>query len=127
MSESAPLLRLAEAEDAGRIVDLIRLAFASQSPQTDPPPSALNETAASVASHLAKGGGGAVAERDGGVVGAVLWEEKDGALYIGRLSVDPACRRQGIARSLVGDGRCSSAGRTTPSPASAISVRRSPR
>jgi ribosomal protein S18 acetylase RimI-like enzyme len=27
--------------------------------------------------------------------------EKDGALYIGRLSVDPACRRQGIARSLV--------------------------
>jgi GNAT superfamily N-acetyltransferase len=42
-----------------------------------------------------------VLERGGVVVGAVLWEVEDGALYISRVSVDPESRRQGIARALV--------------------------
>ena len=40
-------------------------------------------------------------ERDGVVVGTVLWEEEDGALYVSRVSVDPDSRRQGIARALM--------------------------
>lgn len=35
------------------------------------------------------------------MVGAVLWETKDGGLYFGRLAVDPAARGQGVARELV--------------------------
>jgi ribosomal protein S18 acetylase RimI-like enzyme len=93
-------IRVATAADAAVIADLIRRAFAAQPRPTSPPSSALKETAASVATHLARGGG-AVLERGGIVVGAVLWEVEDESLYISRVSVDPVYRRQGIARALV--------------------------
>jgi len=95
-------IRIATAADAAVIADLIRRAFAAQPRPTDPPSSALKETAATITAHLVRGGG-AVLERDGRVVGAVLWELEDGALYISRVSVDPESRRQGIARALVGE------------------------
>jgi tRNA threonylcarbamoyladenosine biosynthesis protein TsaE len=93
-------IRLAGPAEAAVIADLIRRAFAAQPRPTNPPSSALKETVATITAHLARGGG-AVLERDGLVVGAVLWEVEDGALYISRVSVDPSCRRQGIARALV--------------------------
>ncbi len=93
-------IRGAELRDAPVIADLVRLAFAAQSRPTNPPSSALQETAATIADHLARGGG-AVLESDGAIVGVVLWAEEDGALYISRLSVDPEQRRQGIARTLM--------------------------
>jgi GNAT superfamily N-acetyltransferase len=86
--------------DTPDVADLIRAAFAAQSVPTDPPPSARLETAATVAATLAKGGG-AVTEENGNLTGSVLWEEKAGGLYIGRLSVHPGHRRKGIARALV--------------------------
>lgn len=82
------------------IAELVRRAFAAQPRPTNPPSSALKETAATIAAHLERGGG-AVLEREGVVVGAVLWEVEEGALYISRISVDPGYRRQGIARALV--------------------------
>ncbi len=93
-------IRIATAADATVIADLIRRAFAAQPRPTNPPSSALKETAATITAHLARGGG-AVLERDGRAVGAVLWEVEAGALYISRVSVDPESRRQGIARALV--------------------------
>ena len=93
-------IRAATARDAAVIAHLVRRAFAAQPRPTNPPSSALNETAATITAHLARGGG-AVLERDGVVAGVVLWEEEDGALYISRVSVDPEYRRQGIARALV--------------------------
>ena len=96
-------IRVAGPADAAVIADLIRRAFAAQPRPTNPPSSALNETAATITAHLARGGG-AVLQRDGLVVGAVLWEVEDDALYISRVSVDPSYRRQGIARALVDEG-----------------------
>jgi GNAT superfamily N-acetyltransferase len=43
-----------------------------------------------------------VVAEGGTIIGSVLWEEKDGGLYFGRLAVHPAHRRQGVARILVG-------------------------
>jgi tRNA threonylcarbamoyladenosine biosynthesis protein TsaE len=97
---SNPSTRLAQVGDAAAIAELVRLAFSTQSRPTNPPSSALRETAATIAAHFA-GGGGAVLEVDGVMVGVVLWNEQDGALYIGRLSIHPEYRRRGFARALV--------------------------
>jgi predicted N-acetyltransferase YhbS len=84
--------------DAAPVAALIRAAFAPL--QIDPPPSALGETAESVAAQL-RAGGGAAAEIAGRLAGAVLWQEREGALYLGRLAVDSRYRRRGIARGLI--------------------------
>ena len=78
----------------------MRLAFSRQSVQTNPPSSALEETAASVMHELSIGGGAVVMEADA-MVGVVLWREEAGSLYVGRLAVDLAQRRRGIARMLM--------------------------
>lgn len=89
-------------EDAATAAVLIRLAFAAQSVVTDPPASAHNETAASVAASLAaldQGGFGAWSSHD--LIGCVLWQVKPRGLYLGRLSVHPDHRGKGIAPILI--------------------------
>ena len=103
MTEATPdgfTIRAAETGDAAVIADLIRLAFSRQPRPTNPPSSALRETAATVVDHLGRGGG-AILETEGAIVGVVLWNEEEGAFYISRLSVHPELRRQGIARILM--------------------------
>jgi len=87
-------------DDAAIAASLICQAFAAQSRATDPPPGALGETMASVAAKLAAGGG-AGAEADGALVGVVLWAEKDGGLYVGRVSVAPSWRGRGVGGALL--------------------------
>jgi GNAT superfamily N-acetyltransferase len=84
--------------DAEALAALIRACFAELA--VDPPPSALGETAASVACGIAEGGV-AVAASAGGLAGGVLWAEKEDGLYVGRLCVAPGHRRTGLARRLL--------------------------
>jgi ribosomal protein S18 acetylase RimI-like enzyme len=100
--EQGLTLRLASAADAAVIADLVRLAFSTQSVPTNPPSSALKETPASVMRELEKGGGAVVASGSA-MVGAVLWREEAGSLYVGRLAVHPSQRRRGIARLLMAE------------------------
>jgi GNAT superfamily N-acetyltransferase len=86
--------------DAAAAAAVIRIAFADQGAVTDPPSSALRETAASVADKLANGGG-VGAEREGVLIGVVLWTPEDDALYLGRLAVTPAWRGRGLAGRLI--------------------------
>jgi GNAT superfamily N-acetyltransferase len=95
------MLRSMVPEDAEAVAAVVRAAFAAQSVPTDPPASALRLTAAYVEAHLAGGGGGAVAEIAGELAGSVLWEVKDGGLYVSRVAVVPTFRRRGIARALL--------------------------
>jgi ribosomal protein S18 acetylase RimI-like enzyme len=87
-------------DEAEPVCALIHRAFAAQKIATDPPSSAFRETPATIADALAAGGG-LGAEEAARLVGVVLWEEKDGGLYLGRLAVDPAVRRRGVARELI--------------------------
>jgi predicted N-acetyltransferase YhbS len=94
-------LRPTRVDEAPAIAALIRSAFIELA--VLPPPSALGETAESVARWL-MAGGGAVAEASGEIVGAILWEMRGENFYLGRLAVAPAWRRRGIGRALVGLG-----------------------
>ena len=100
MTGDGSTIRAARAADAAAIADLIRLAFSRQPRPTNPPSSALRETAATIVAHLDRGGG-AVLESGGEMVGVVLWNEEEGAFYISRLSVHPERRRHGMARTLM--------------------------
>jgi ribosomal protein S18 acetylase RimI-like enzyme len=94
------VVRAMAAADCHTVAMLIGAAFAAQAVTVDPPASALRETETSVGARLAAGGGavGCVHER---IVGSVMWEPKDGGLYLERLAVDPAWRGRGIARALI--------------------------
>ena len=47
-------------------------------------------------------GGGAFAVSGDRIVAAVLWGERGGGLYVGRLSVNPSTRRSGLVQVLLG-------------------------
>ncbi len=99
-AEAFPVRALATA-DAGEAARVIRAAFAAQSRATDPPSSALRETAELIAAKIAAGGGFGAFD-DGRLVAVALWQAVDGdALLIARVSVLPSWRGHGLAGRLV--------------------------
>ena len=93
-------VRRLELADAALAAAVIHEAFARQSVVTAPPSAALRETAATVGQAIADGGGAGVAS-GGTLVAVVLWAERDGGLYCGRLAVRPGWRGRGLARRLL--------------------------
>ena len=89
-------------EDAEATAALIRLAFSAQAIVTDPPPSALRETAAAVAASLAaEDQGGFAAWINQTLAGCTLWQIQPRGLYLSRLSVHPGHRGKNIASALI--------------------------
>lgn len=79
---------------------LVHAAFAEYRGRLRPESGALAETAETVAAAFGDHWV-AVAERDGLLIGAVLYTRRGGDIYLGRLSTQPECRGQGIASALV--------------------------
>ncbi len=110
---SAPSLRPLRPDDAEAAAGLIRSAFAAQALATDPPSSALRETTDSVGAWIAAHGGIGAAGA-GPLLGLLLWAERDGGLYCGRLAVAPAARGRGLARSLMAEAEREARRRALP-------------
>ncbi len=88
-------------ESAEDVVGVIHRAFAAR-PVLDPPATAGDETAASVAAALAADGG-LLATRRGVPIGAILFDRsRPGLLGLKRVSVDPHGRDRGVASAMVG-------------------------
>ena len=96
------ILRPLTPADAGEAAKLIRTAFAAQGRPTNPPSSALRETAEAVAAKIAEGGGFGVFEA-GGLIATALWSVNGDTLHVARVSVAPEARGRGIVRSLIAE------------------------
>jgi GNAT superfamily N-acetyltransferase len=93
-------IRLARPEESAAIVALIHAAFAEYRGRLRPESGALSETSETIAAAFGDHWI-AVAERNGALVGAVLYTRRGDDLYLGRLSTLPEHRGQGIAASLI--------------------------
>jgi tRNA threonylcarbamoyladenosine biosynthesis protein TsaE len=100
MSLTAEMVDVVEVgpEAAAEVVAIIHDAFGHR-PGLDPPSTALDETAESVAAALGAGGG-LLAMLDGRPVGALLMEPTEESLVLRRVSVCPDAQRHGVAWTL---------------------------
>ncbi len=95
------VLRPATSGDAVVLAATIAAAFEQYRGRLVPESGAFRETAEGIAAELTKGAGAIVAERNGVVLGCVMTKLEHGDLYLGRLSVLPSARGEGLARRLV--------------------------
>ena len=94
-------IRAAQLADAPAIAAVIRAAFEPYRGRLQPTPSALSETAETIAARLAKGRG-FVAEGGGRIVACILTVANSAEeLYVGRLAVHPEWQGRGIATRLM--------------------------
>jgi ribosomal protein S18 acetylase RimI-like enzyme len=96
-------IRPAAPREAAVLLAVMRRAFGEYRGLLVPESSVFVETPDIIAEKLA-GGGGFLALDGEKPVGCLIAEEKQGRGYLGRLSVDPALRRQGLAWRLMLEG-----------------------
>lgn len=92
-------LRLAEREDAGRMLEVVRAAFLAR-PPVDPPADFLTDTVADLEARL-DAAPGVVAMLDDEVVGCLFLSLDGEVAGLHRVSVLPTHRREGIAEAMV--------------------------
>ena len=95
------VLRPATPADAATLAATISAAFEQYRGKLVPESGAFRETADTIAAELRNGAGAIVAERNGIVLGCVMTKIEEGDLYLGRLSVLPQARGEGLARRLI--------------------------
>ena len=100
MSASALTLAFVGPEEAPLVRDLMLAAFAEYNQVLTVPSSALSETVEDVAEHI-RLGGAVLARVAGEAVGSGRYELRDDHVYIGRLSVLPAFRGEGIGEAMM--------------------------
>jgi ribosomal protein S18 acetylase RimI-like enzyme len=93
-------IRPAAPAEAEVLLDVMRKAFAEYRGVLKPESSVFIETATLISEKLAAGGGFLAVENER-PVGCIIAEAKDDHGYLGRLAVDPALRRRGLARRLM--------------------------
>ncbi|MGO1079836.1 GNAT family N-acetyltransferase [Inquilinus sp. CA228] len=90
-----------DSAEIAAVVALIRGAFAEYDGRLDPPPSAVRETAESIAALLGREHG-LVAEAGGAAVGCLFLQRREGGdIYVGRVAVAREHRRGGVGRALM--------------------------
>ena len=100
MSDSISLRR-ATVDDALSLATTIVAAFEQHRGKLVPESGAFRETPESIAAELSLHTGAIVAEREGAMVGCVMFRIYEGDLYFGRLSVLPSARGLGLAKRLI--------------------------
>lgn len=95
------VLRPATIADSPVLTATIAAAFEQYRSKLEPESGAFRETADGIAAELKKGARAIIAERNGVVLGCVMTKLEEGDLYLGRLSVLPAARGEGLARRLI--------------------------
>jgi len=99
---STPIvLRSATIDDALAITLTILAAFEEFRGKLVPESGAFAETPRTIAAELENGAGAIIAERNGSIVGCVMYRLYEGDLYFGRLSVLPEARGIGLAKRLI--------------------------
>jgi GNAT superfamily N-acetyltransferase len=90
-----------DSAEIAAVVALIRDSFADYADRLDPPPSAVKETAETIAA-LQGRELGLVAEAGGAVVGCLFLQRREhGDIYVGRVTVAREHRRGGVGRALM--------------------------
>lgn len=92
--------RMATGEDFAPVLALIRTSFAFMDGRIDPPSSVHRLTTGDLA-RAARSGEVWVIEDPGQLIACVVLTPNPDHLYLGKLAVDPAYRRQGLAAQLV--------------------------
>lgn len=94
------VVRPARPDEAEGVFAVYRKAFATLAGKIDPPSSVGQATIDAIREALEKVQV-AVCDDAGKIVGCVFFRQEGKALYLYRLSVDPACHNRGIAKRLI--------------------------
>ncbi|SFM14347.1 Acetyltransferase (GNAT) domain-containing protein [Paenibacillus sp. 1_12] len=91
----------AEINQVDIVLNLMQQAFQEYNGKLTPPSGALSETAEDIKNIMQQGGGAVIAWAGQSAVGSARYKFKDSHMYIGRVSVSPAYRGNGICKSLL--------------------------
>jgi ribosomal protein S18 acetylase RimI-like enzyme len=91
----------ADIDQADLILSTMQQAFQEYAGNLNPPSGALSETADDIIKIIQQGGGAVIAWAGQTAVGSARYKFKDSHMYIGRVSVSPAYRGNGICKKLL--------------------------